>query len=243
MFVHWINEAGGRYRHTPTYVYYRRTIDHCRPILYQYVLCMYHDLQSFLWLWQLNRAQEGVCIIIPSCTHCPFPSCECPEPEIATPPLNGLILPGVVRKSLIELARQWVSEVELCLASHTIGLHTGACWETPPARDTFLGLWHCSCLIVLTCANCVWLDSDECCLVFIGNAQSGGAWSVHEPAHGRSQRGAGVFALLPLLACACTKPYLNTYHLYLLTTLLQQDSLWSQLGLTRCGHSCELSFL
>lgn len=32
---------------------------------------------------------------------------EAGEPEIATPPLNGLILPGVVRKSLIELARQW----------------------------------------------------------------------------------------------------------------------------------------
>ena len=30
------------------------------------------------------------------------------EPEIATPPLNGLILPGVVRKSLIQLMREWV---------------------------------------------------------------------------------------------------------------------------------------
>lgn len=29
------------------------------------------------------------------------------EPEIATPPLDGLILPGVVRNSLIELFREW----------------------------------------------------------------------------------------------------------------------------------------
>lgn len=31
------------------------------------------------------------------------------DPEIATPPLNGLILPGVTRKSLLELGRNWVS--------------------------------------------------------------------------------------------------------------------------------------
>jgi branched-chain amino acid aminotransferase len=29
------------------------------------------------------------------------------DPEIATPPLNGIILPGVTRKSLIELGRTW----------------------------------------------------------------------------------------------------------------------------------------
>ena len=30
------------------------------------------------------------------------------EPEIATPPLNGLILPGVTRDSIIQLAKKWV---------------------------------------------------------------------------------------------------------------------------------------
>ncbi len=30
-------------------------------------------------------------------------------PEIATPPLAGNILPGVTRKSLMELAEKWVS--------------------------------------------------------------------------------------------------------------------------------------
>ena len=30
------------------------------------------------------------------------------EEEIAMPPLSGVILPGVTRKSMIELARTWV---------------------------------------------------------------------------------------------------------------------------------------
>ncbi|OQR72481.1 branched-chain-amino-acid aminotransferase, partial [Tropilaelaps mercedesae] len=29
------------------------------------------------------------------------------EPELVTPPLNGLILPGITRRSIIELAREW----------------------------------------------------------------------------------------------------------------------------------------
>lgn len=29
------------------------------------------------------------------------------EKELATPPLNGLILPGVTRQSIIELAQEW----------------------------------------------------------------------------------------------------------------------------------------
>ena len=36
-----------------------------------------------------------------------FPICA--EKELITPPLNGLILPGVTRKSLLELAKSWVS--------------------------------------------------------------------------------------------------------------------------------------
>ena len=36
-----------------------------------------------------------------------FPICT--EKELITPPLNGLILPGVTRKSLLELAKSWVS--------------------------------------------------------------------------------------------------------------------------------------
>ena len=35
--------------------------------------------------------------------------CLSVEPEIATPPLSGTILPGVTRKSLLELGAQWVS--------------------------------------------------------------------------------------------------------------------------------------
>ena len=35
-----------------------------------------------------------------------FPICT--EKELITPPLNGLILPGVTRKSLLELAKSWV---------------------------------------------------------------------------------------------------------------------------------------
>ena len=31
------------------------------------------------------------------------------EKELITPPLNGLILPGITRKSLLELAKSWVS--------------------------------------------------------------------------------------------------------------------------------------
>ena len=32
------------------------------------------------------------------------------DPEIATPPLGGTILPGVTRKSLLELGATWVSD-------------------------------------------------------------------------------------------------------------------------------------
>lgn len=32
------------------------------------------------------------------------------DPEIATPPLSGIILPGVTRKSLLELGKSWVRE-------------------------------------------------------------------------------------------------------------------------------------
>ena len=34
---------------------------------------------------------------------------DCVEKELITPPLNGLILPGITRKSLLELAKSWVS--------------------------------------------------------------------------------------------------------------------------------------
>lgn len=32
--------------------------------------------------------------------------------ELATPPLDGIILPGVVRQSLLDLARTWVGYLE-----------------------------------------------------------------------------------------------------------------------------------
>lgn len=31
------------------------------------------------------------------------------ENELATPPLDGIILPGVTRQSILDLARSWVS--------------------------------------------------------------------------------------------------------------------------------------
>lgn len=45
-------------------------------------------------------------------TFCLFANSECldfVEKELITPPLNGLILPGITRKSLLELAKSWVS--------------------------------------------------------------------------------------------------------------------------------------
>lgn len=35
--------------------------------------------------------------------------CPSAERELVTPPLDGIILPGVTRQSLLDLARQWVS--------------------------------------------------------------------------------------------------------------------------------------
>ena len=35
--------------------------------------------------------------------------CVSSEKELVTAPLSGLVLPGVTRKSLIELGNQWVS--------------------------------------------------------------------------------------------------------------------------------------
>ena len=39
-----------------------------------------------------------------------FPSVE---KELITPPLDGLILPGITRMSMLDLARQWVSYLRL----------------------------------------------------------------------------------------------------------------------------------
>ena len=63
------------------------------------------------------------------------------EPEIATPPLNGSILPGVTRKSLLELGASWVSvlcSVQFIATSaancsmargstHSVGISLSAC--------------------------------------------------------------------------------------------------------------------
>ena len=35
------------------------------------------------------------------------------EEELVTPPLDGLILPGITRMSMLDLARQWVSYLRL----------------------------------------------------------------------------------------------------------------------------------
>lgn len=33
------------------------------------------------------------------------------EEELATPPLDGIILPGVTRQSVLDLTRKWVSKM------------------------------------------------------------------------------------------------------------------------------------
>ena len=43
------------------------------------------------------------------------------EPEIATPPLLGSILPGVTRKSLLELGKSWVSCLSSVSMDHAYG--------------------------------------------------------------------------------------------------------------------------
>lgn len=35
-----------------------------------------------------------------------------PEEELATPPLDGIILPGVTRQSILELTGKWVSQMK-----------------------------------------------------------------------------------------------------------------------------------
>lgn len=44
-------------------------------------------------------------LIMPACVS------VCAERELVTPPLDGIILPGVTRQSLLDLARTWVSSV------------------------------------------------------------------------------------------------------------------------------------
>jgi len=39
------------------------------------------------------------------------------EKELVTPPLNGLILPGITRASILELAREWN---EFCISERDI---------------------------------------------------------------------------------------------------------------------------
>ena len=43
-----------------------------------------------------------------SSNHHPNPRVDVAELELVTPPLDGLILPGVIRQSLLEMAREWV---------------------------------------------------------------------------------------------------------------------------------------
>ena len=40
-------------------------------------------------------------------------SFNCLEKELVTPPLDGLILPGVTRMSLLDLAKEWVRHISL----------------------------------------------------------------------------------------------------------------------------------
>lgn len=40
------------------------------------------------------------------------------EEELATPPLDGIILPGITRRSILELTRKWVTDthrVQMCI--------------------------------------------------------------------------------------------------------------------------------
>lgn len=54
--------------------------------------------------------------------------CVRAEKELATPPLDGIILPGVTRQSLLDLAREWVRHVLKTLLSR--------CWLMEKRLDT-----------------------------------------------------------------------------------------------------------
>lgn len=43
----------------------------------------------------------------------------CTEKELRTPPLNGLILPGIIRDSILALTRQW-GQLKVTEASFTM---------------------------------------------------------------------------------------------------------------------------
>jgi len=52
-----------------------------------------------------------VCVIHNSMYICVSDAIITTEPEIATAPLDGLILPGVTRDSILKLAKSWVRYV------------------------------------------------------------------------------------------------------------------------------------
>lgn len=47
------------------------------------------------------------------------------ENELATPPLDGIILPGVTRQSILDLARNWVSVSTLAVMISAVMLQHG----------------------------------------------------------------------------------------------------------------------
>ncbi|CAL8238381.1 unnamed protein product, partial [Merluccius merluccius] len=73
--------------------------------------------------------------------------------ELATPPLDGIVLPGVTRQSILELAREWgqckVTERYLTMADLITGLKVGrvrelfgsgtACLVCPVGRVLYQG--------------------------------------------------------------------------------------------------------
>lgn len=60
---------------------------------------------------------------------CQLKMCLITERELITPPLNGLILPGITRDSILHLAREWrqfkVTERPLTMPEIKKALHQG----------------------------------------------------------------------------------------------------------------------
>jgi len=66
---------------------------------FRFVLCLTFWSVTFFFFSSERRWRSHLCCVVILFA----------EEELLTPPLNGLILPGVTRKSLLDLAREWVS--------------------------------------------------------------------------------------------------------------------------------------
>jgi len=83
------------------------------PTIYAQKVAAEKDCQQCLWLFQDEVTEVGTMNFFMYWIN------EEGEEELITPPLNGLILPGITRKSLLELGREW-GEFKVVEKSFTI---------------------------------------------------------------------------------------------------------------------------